>query len=91
MSKFAVIEEVEKFKKVTYYTVRFLDEDDEKEEESEFEKFITKHQNDTSIEEEYSELMSWIVKIGNKIGAKKIYFRAEKAAHAFIHRKTNTN
>lgn len=77
MNRFATIEEVEQFDKVTYYTVRFDDRD-----ASEFENFLSKHQDDPTINDEYNDLISWITKIGNEIGAKPTYFRQENRANA---------
>jgi len=77
MNRFATIEEVEQFDKVTYYTIKFEDRD-----ESEFENFLSKHQNNPTIKDEYNDLIAWITIIGNKIGAKPTYFRQENRANA---------
>lgn len=77
MNRFATIEEVEQFNKVTYYTILFEDRD-----ESEFENFLSKHQNDSTIQDEFNDLIAWIRQIGNEIGAKPQYFRQENRAHA---------
>jgi|VirMetMinimDraft_7_1064189.scaffolds.fasta_scaffold18294_2 hypothetical protein len=77
MNRFAIIEEVERFNKVTYYTIKFEDKD-----ESEFENFLSKHQDDLTIKNEYNDLIAWVTIIGNNIGAKPRYFRQENRAHA---------
>lgn len=78
MNKFVSIEEAISFKKVTYYSIKFEDE-----EKTEFEKFILKHGKDKKIHDEYQDIMSLIKRIGDKIGAKERYFsRKEKRAEA---------
>lgn len=77
MNRFATIEEVEQFDKVTYYTIKFEDC-----EESEFENFLSKHRDDSTIQDEYNDLIAWIKQIGDAIGAKPQYFRQENRASA---------
>ena len=78
MNTFATIITAQSFNKVTYYTVKF-----ENEEFSEFEKFIIKHQNVKEIHNEYNDLMSLIKRLGNEIGALERYFsRNERKAEA---------
>jgi hypothetical protein len=86
MNRFATIEEVQRLNKVTYYTIEFEDKD-----ESEFENFVSKYENDSTIKDEYNDLISWIAKIGNEIGAKSQYFRPEIKAHALPPPKKITN
>lgn len=62
---------------VHYYTAKYKSDD-----LSEFEKFISKHNNNEDIEEEFNDLLAWIeVKLGNN-GADKNLFRHEKKAEA---------
>lgn len=77
MNIFAEIKHVERYKKVNYYTVHFEDK-----QYSEFEEFIRKHENDSKIEDEYGDIISWLEKIGDEIGADPRYFRHEKKADA---------
>ena len=78
MNIFATIETAIEYKKVTYYTVRFENNDN-----SEFEKFILKHQTDATIHNEFQDLLSLIEALGEEIGAKPRYFsRKEKRAEA---------
>jgi len=75
---FATIKTAQSFNKVTYYTVKF-----ENEEYSEFEKFIIGHRNLSEIHNEYNDLMSLIKRLGNEIGALERYFsRKERKAEA---------
>ena len=69
MNNFAEIILVERFDKVTYYTVSI------NEDISLFRKFLNKH----SIEnkEKFYHIMAWIEKIGDKVGAYDTYFRNE--------------
>lgn len=71
MNKFATIEPAYRFRLVTFYTVRFEEED-----ESLFLQFINKHAGD-----EFAEQMAifrfWFRKLGNEIGAQEEYFRHE--------------
>jgi len=82
MNKFAHILEVERFKKVTYYTIQFENDNGEQEEETEFEKFISCHQNNPTIEDEFADIIAWIKIIGDDIGANTTYFRHERRANA---------
>lgn len=78
MNIFATIEEAIQYKKVTYYTVKFENQD-----YSEFEKFILKHQRDATVHNEYHDLLSLIQRLGEELGAKQHYFsRKEKKAEA---------
>jgi len=77
MNRFASIVQVSKLKKITYYSVHFDDK-----QVNEFEDFINKHANDSEIEEEYADLIGWIYKLGEDVGALRHYFRPEKRADA---------
>ena len=77
MNIFAQIKQVDRFQKVNYYTVQF-----EHKPVSEFEDFIQKHENNLDVNDEFSDIISWLEKIGNEIGANKNYFRHEKKADA---------
>jgi hypothetical protein len=76
---FAVIEKLDEFsfKQVQYYSVKF-----EGDEYNEFEKFLIKHKDNESVQEELDDLLSWLEKLGDEIGAKLEYFRQEQKAHA---------
>ncbi len=78
MNTFATIKLARAFKKVTYYTVLLEDH-----EHSEFEKFILKHASDSTIHNEYNDLMALLQRIGDEIGALPRYFtRNERNAEA---------
>ncbi len=77
MNIFAQIKQVDRFQKVNYYTVHF-----EHKRVSKFEDFIQKHENNLDVNDEFSDIISWLEKIGNEIGANKNYFRHEKKADA---------
>ena len=81
MNTFATIEEVLRYEHVTYYTVR-IEVDDKKEDENEFEKWISKHSQDDSIKDEYQDLISFLERMGKELSAKKRYFRHERKAGA---------
>lgn len=76
MNKFATLIEEIPFRKVSYYSVRYLDEED-----SLFLNFLNEH-SDESYEEQLSIIQFWLGKIGNEIGADRNYFRNEDHAHA---------
>ena len=88
MNTFALIEELDQsFSLVTYYTIRFV-YDDEQDELSEFEKFVTKHENDKLIYQEYQDIMSWVMEIGDEKGAQSRFFtRNENKAQALPPKK----
>lgn len=75
MNIFATIQQAVRFKKVTYYTVVILG-DDEGEDKNLFLNFINNHCNEYN--EELSTIRFWFKKIGNEIGAKERYFRHEE-------------
>ena len=78
VNTFATIITAKSFNKVTYYTVKFENED-----YSEFEKFIIKHKSLKEVHNEYNDLMSLIKRLGNEIGALERYFsRKERKAEA---------
>jgi len=74
VSRFATIKHINTFKKVHYYSILFEDEED-----SLFEQFINKYIEDEGTKEELVEMVEWIRKIGDEIGAKTKYFRHEGA------------
>ena len=65
-----VIEEFERFKKVTFYTVRW-----DGAELSETDKFIAKYKSSTSNRSDLDEILTLIVEIGEYRGASDVYFR----------------
>ena len=69
MNNFAEIILVQRFKKVSYYSVSINEED------SLFREFVAKH-TDTN-REKLNHIMAWIKVIGEKFGAKENYFRNE--------------
>ena len=76
MNIFAKIEHVESYKKVNYYTVCFEGK------KSEFADFIDKHECEERISDEYDDIISWLEKLGDEIGADRRYFRHEWKADA---------
>ena len=68
MNNFAIIEHVQRFNKVNFYTVKI-----EKNEISLFDQFISKHTNENY--EKLNHILTWIKIIGNKYSARSIYFR----------------
>lgn len=77
MNIFAKIVEVNAFEKTTYYTIKFEEYDN-----NEFEDFIIRHQSNPMIKKEFNNLLAWIKRIGDDIGAEESYFRHEQNAHA---------
>ena len=77
MTKWATIEEIYTFKKVTYYSIR-LEEDSY----SETEKFILRFENDIQLHNELENILALLVILGNEKGAKNRFFRDESAAQA---------
>lgn len=69
VNTFAEIILVERFKKVSYYTVSV------NEETSLYRKFVSKHTSENYVKLKH--IMSWLEVIGNKIGAYDHYFRNE--------------
>lgn len=69
MNNFAEIVFVEKYRKVTYYSVSINNE------EALYDQFVEKHS--TENKEKLHHILAWIEKLGNKIGADKFYFRNE--------------
>ena len=65
-----VIEEFERFKKVTFYTVRW-----DEAELSETDKFIAKYKSSTSNRSDLDEILTLILEIGEYRGASDVYFR----------------
>ena len=65
-----VIEEFERFKKVTFYTVRW-----DEAELSETDKFIAKYRSSTTSRNDLDEILTLILEIGEYRGASDIYFR----------------
>ena len=75
MNTFVTIKHINDFRKVCYYSICL-----EGEEESLFEKFLKKHsQADApeSIQRALTQIITWIQRIGNEIGAQPRYFRNE--------------
>ena len=70
VNNFAKIKLVQRFNKVTYYTL-LLNED----EMSLFGQFTVKHTSENK--DKLNHIMAWIKVIGNKIGAREHYFRNE--------------
>ena len=70
MNNIATIELVERFTKVSYYTL-WLNDDSS----SLFDQFIAKHTHENR--EKLNHILVWIKIIGEKIGAKATYFRNE--------------
>lgn len=71
MNKFGNIVTAFRFNKVTYYTVKFEDEDDPL-----FQKFIKKHQGET-YGAHLAIIRRWLTNLGNLYGADERYFRRE--------------
>lgn len=69
MNNFAEIILVQRFKKVSYYSVEINDD------VSLFRKFFKKHSVENK--EKLYHIMAWIEKIGDKVGAYETYFRDE--------------
>ena len=69
MNNFAEIILVQRFKKVSYYSVSINEED------SLFREFVAKHTH--TNREKLNHIMAWIKVIGEKFGAKENYFRNE--------------
>lgn len=69
MNNFAEIILIEKFRKVTYYSISINNE------EALYDKFLEKHKAENK--EKLYHILAWIEKLGNKIGAEKFYFRNE--------------
>ena len=75
-----VLEKLEEFvtEKVTYYSVRFVDN-----EVTEFEAFVLKHSQQVNIQDEWADLMLWMEeRLGRRSGALKRFFRHEGKADA---------
>jgi hypothetical protein len=68
---FATIKVAIRFRKVTYYSVQFEEDD-----ESLFLQFVNKHAG-IEYNEQMALIRSWLRKIGEEIGAKEQYFRFE--------------
>lgn len=79
MTKFARIIEIQKFKKVTYYSV-ILDDEPDSDAESLFEIFIIKHTEENMAKLDH--ILRWIKIIGNSYGAREDIFRPEHLANA---------
>ena len=79
MNIFATLEELEDLSgaKVTYYTVRF-----EGRKHNELEDFILRHHQNPTIRDEFNDLLGWMQQIGNRTGARLMYFRHEGNAYA---------
>lgn len=79
MTNFARIIEVQKFKKVAYYSV-ILEEELYREEESLFDVFLVKQGEENK--EKLQHILSWIKAIGIMHGAREDLFRPEHLANA---------
>jgi hypothetical protein len=66
-----VIELYEQCPAVSYYTIRFKDE-----EENEFDKFFNKFDGDENFEDDFNIIIEWLNKIGEE-GADLCYFKPE--------------
>lgn len=73
MNTFVTIKHIETYRKVIYYSICY-----EGEEESIFEKFLIKY-NDSNVHEELLDILEWMQRIGDDIGANTRYFRHEGA------------
>lgn len=69
MNRFAEIILVERFKKVSFYTVSINNDT------SLYRSFVNKHNIENNVKLKH--IMSWLEKIGDKIGAYEQYFRNE--------------
>lgn len=77
MKSVIVIKEYKSFKKVTYYALQY-----EEHNESEPNKFFRKLENEVDYEEDITNLVQWLIEIGENRGAKQYLFRIEEAAEA---------
>ena len=77
MNTFAKIIEVQRFKKVTFYSVLR-----EGEEQNMFLEFINRVMKNDRLAEDLHLLQNWIKRIGDKYGAQQQYFRHEQVANA---------
>ena len=79
MNTFASLLPLEDYqlKKVRYYTVRYEDE-----EQNLFEEFLEQHYEQPELQNDVEELVYWLDKIGEEVGAFARYFRPEKKASA---------
>ena len=78
MGQFATLEVFAQFKKVTFYTVRF-----EEEQLSETDKFFGRFRENLERRKQLREMAIFIETIGNEYGAKIWLFRDENAARLF--------
>lgn len=69
MNNFAELILVEQYRKVTYYSVAINNED------ALYDQFIEKHTTENN--EKLNHILTWLEKIGDKIGAHEHYFRNE--------------
>lgn len=79
MNTFATIKLLKpfSFNKVWYYTVQI-----EGNQVDEFRDFTGRFKDDPEYQDNYQHILSWIKRIGEKIGAKQNYFRHEGASEA---------
>ncbi len=70
MNNFAIIELVQRFSRVNYYTLKLNGDAN-----SLFWLFTNKHTNDNKAK--LNHIMAWLKVIGNKTGARRYYFRNE--------------
>lgn len=83
MNKYVLIEEfATDFPLVSFYTVRL-----EESELSETEKFIERFLEHAEFKRDFDAIMAWIEKMGNDLGARRIFFRDEEGANALPPRK----
>lgn len=87
VNKFAALELLEELSGdiVTYYSICYVSEFDEDETEDKislFEDFLIRHEDNSEIEDEFNDLITWLDNIAYEYGANKDYFRPEKAAEA---------
>ena len=83
MNKYVLIEEfATDFPLVNFYTVRLEDA-----ELSETEKFIGRFLEHREFKRDFDTIMAWLEKMGNDLGARRVFFRDEEGANALPPRK----
>lgn len=76
MNRIILIKEFKRFKKVTFYTLRY-----EESNISETDKFLDRFMNNTDFKEDFDDILNYIEEIGER-GAEAKYFRFEGKAEA---------
>lgn len=83
MNKYVLIEEfATDFPLVNFYTIRL-----EEAGMSETEKFIERFLEHPKFKKDFDTIMAWLEKIGNDLGARRVFFRDEEGANALPPRK----